>query len=281
MDFEAVDIDEVRSYWNSRPCNIKHSPAPVGSKEYFDQVEARKYFVEPHIPGFAQFQRWAGKKVLEIGCGIGTDTINFARAGANVTAVDLSEVSLDLARRRAEIYGLGERVDFLVADAENLSQYLDPQPYDLVYSFGVVHHSPHPERIMDQVRHHFLRRGSTVKVMVYHRNSWKVLSILLRGRGAFWKLNELIAESSEAQSGSPVTYAYSRRSVASLFHGLEVTDMFVEHIFPYRVEDYIRYRYRREWYFQLIPGTLFRKLERAVGWHLCVTARCPEPSELL
>ena len=63
--------------------------------------EKRKYFVEPHIPAFAQFERWKGKKVLEVGCGIGTDAINFARAGARVTAVDLSDESLKLAKQRA------------------------------------------------------------------------------------------------------------------------------------------------------------------------------------
>ena len=77
MSFEAVKIERVQDYWNERPCNIRHSSSPVGSQQYFDEVEARKYFVEPHIPGFAQFERWQGKRVLEIGCGIGTDTINF------------------------------------------------------------------------------------------------------------------------------------------------------------------------------------------------------------
>ena len=93
--FQDVPITKVSDYWNSRPCNIAHSAQPVGSREYFDEVEVRKYFVEPHIPAFAEFDRWKGKRVLEIGCGIGTDTINFARGGADVTAVDLTEKSLD------------------------------------------------------------------------------------------------------------------------------------------------------------------------------------------
>src|ERR1700739_216053 len=129
-------IAEVRKYCDDRPCNIRHSSKPIGSRESFDEVEARKYFVEPHIPRFADFERWQGKRVLEIGCGIGTDTINFARNGARVTAVDLSGKSIEVARRRAEVYGCGDRVDFYVANAEELTCSVPVEPYDLVYSFG-------------------------------------------------------------------------------------------------------------------------------------------------
>jgi 2-polyprenyl-3-methyl-5-hydroxy-6-metoxy-1,4-benzoquinol methylase len=273
--FAEVSIEKVRAYWNSRPCNIRHSPEPVGTKLYFDQVEARKYLVEPHIPAFADFERWKGKRVLEIGCGIGTDTINFARAGATVTAVDLSEESLAVARKRAEIFELTDRITFYQANAEELSAVVPAQPYDLVYSFGVIHHTPHPELVLQQVRANYVKEGSTVKIMVYHRNSWKVLWILLvYGKGQFWKLDRLIAEYSEAQSGCPITYSYSRRQGRNLLerYGLHVSNISVDHIFAYRIPDYVEYRYVREWYWRWMPESMFRWFERRFGWHLCITA---------
>ena len=145
-------IADVQRYWDARPCNIRHSTKPVGSKEYFDEVEARKYFVEPHIPAFADFDRWRGKRVLEVGCGIGTDSINFARAGANLTAVELSGESLRIAAQRAEVMGVADRIRFVQANAEELTSALDDEPYDLVYSFGVIHHTPHPERALAEMR---------------------------------------------------------------------------------------------------------------------------------
>jgi 2-polyprenyl-3-methyl-5-hydroxy-6-metoxy-1,4-benzoquinol methylase len=98
-------------------------------------VEARKYFVEYHIPAFAEFERWRGKRVLEIGFGIGTDTINFARAGAQVTAVDLSEKSVELARKRATVFGLEDCIRFRTGNAEQLSSFVPLEPYDLIYSW--------------------------------------------------------------------------------------------------------------------------------------------------
>jgi SAM-dependent methyltransferase len=273
--FAEVPVGRVETYWNNRPCNIRHSPKPIGTKEYFDEVEARKYFVESHIPRLAEFERWRGKKVLEIGCGIGTDTINFARHGARVTAVDLTEKSLEVARQRAEVFGLASSIQFIQANAEELSSFVPVEPYDLVYSFGVIHHTPHPERVIQQIRK-YVRPGSSVRIMVYNRWSWKVLWILFAyGKGQVWKLNRWIAEYSEAQTGCPVTYSYSRAEGKKLLedHGFRVNELFVDHIFPYRIPEYVQYRYKKVWYFRWMPSILFRWLERMFGWHLCLIAQ--------
>jgi ubiquinone/menaquinone biosynthesis C-methylase UbiE len=267
-------VVEVQRYWDSRPCNIRHSPKPVGSKEYFDEVEARKYLVEPHIPTFAEFERWRGKRVLEVGCGIGTDSINFARAGAELTAVDLSGESLAIARQRAEVMGVADRISFRQANAEELTSVVDDGPYDLVYSFGVIHHTPHPERALAQMRD-LAAPGSTLKLMVYHRRSWKVFWILaLQERGRFWKADELIAKHSEAQTGCPVTFAYTRGEARELVerNGFRLRELEVDHVFPYKIDDYVEYRYVKEPYFRWLPERLFRAFERRFGWHLLLTA---------
>ena len=273
-NFINVPIADVRDYWNRRPCNVRHSTAEIGTREYFDQVEARKYLVEPHIPGFADFAQWKNKKVLEIGCGIGTDTMNFARAGAHVTAVDLSSESLKLAKKRAEVFGLEDRVEFYEANAERLSDFVPPQAYDLVYSFGVIHHSPHPHEIVKQITDNYVDSSTTLKLMVYYRYSWKVFWMLVQEKGRFWKLDEIIAKHSEAQTGCPVTYSYTRDSLTKLIGDrFEIKDMFVDHIFPYQIPKYVKYEYVKEWYWRMLPDAVFRQLEKKLGWHLCVTAK--------
>jgi SAM-dependent methyltransferase len=267
-------IERVQEFWDRRPCNIRHSPREVGTREYFDEVENRKYFVEPHIPRFAEFERWRDKKVLEIGCGIGTDTVNFARHGALVTAVELSRRSLEVAQQRIRVYGLEDQARFYHGNAEEMTSVVPVESFDLVFSFGVIHHTPSPERVIDQIKN-YVHPGSTVKLMVYHRYSWKVLWIILNyGKGQFWRASELVARYSEAQEGCPVTFSYTKNEMRNLLtrHGFRIIEMWVDHIFPYRISDYVQYRYKWVWYFRLTPRRIFHWLERHFGWHLCVSA---------
>ncbi len=273
MNFKKVSIDQVINFWDKRPCNIRHSFSKVGTKKYFDEVEKRKYFVEFHIPKFADFERWKDKEVLEIGCGIGTDTINFARAGASVTAVEISKQSLDLAKKRAKIFKLDKKIKFYLANAEKLSKIVPVKKYDLIYSFGVIHHTPHPEKIINEIKK-YCHPETVVKIMIYYRYSWKVLWILLKyGKGVFWKLDSLVAENSEAATGSPVSYIYSKSQATELMEGFDILEITVDHIFPYKVSEYIKYKYNKVWYFKYLPNFLFRILEKNFGWHLLITTK--------
>lgn len=267
-------IDEVRQYWNRRPCNIRHSRAEVGTRSYFDEVEARKYFVEPHIPGFAQFERWRGRKVLEIGCGIGTDSINFARHGARVTVIDVSNESLALCRKRFAEYGLTAR--FYQGNAEQLDRIVPVEQYDLVYSFGVIHHTPDPAQVLDKIKK-YMGPQSEIRLMLYSKWCWKTAWIVLRyGKARFWKAARLIAEHSEAQTGCPVTYTYTFNELRNgLLKDYAIQSVRKDHIFPYVIGKYVNHEYERVWYFRWLPAPVFRALERLLGWHTLVVATLP------
>jgi SAM-dependent methyltransferase len=231
----------------------------VGTREYFDEVEARKYFVEPHIPAFAQFPRWAGAQVLEIGCGIGTDAVNFARHGARYTGVDLSDVSLALARQRFDVYGLDGT--FLCHNAEDLDRALPHGAFDLVYSFGVIHHTPDPRAAIASARR-LVRPGGELRLMLYARDSWKAIMI------------EAGFDQPEAQSGCPIALTYSLDEVRRLLDGsFEVVETKQAHIFPFVVEKYVRYEYELQPWFKAMPPAMFDALQTRLGWHLLIVAR--------
>ena len=261
MNDTLPTIGEVQQFWDARPCNVRHSPLKIGSLEYFDQVEWRRYFVEPHIKDFAQFSQWAGKQVLEVGCGIGTDAVCFSRAGAEYVGIELSEVSAEIARSRLQLYGLDGRI--LVGDAENLAIHLGPESsFDLVYSFGVIHHTPSPLAVLRQIRSLISPEGE-LRIMLYARHSWKAAMISAG------------LDQPEAAFGCPIAYQYSREEAQTLVEsaGFSVTDIRQAHIFPYQIERYLEYDYVREPWFDAMPSAVFKALEESLGWHLLIRAK--------
>ena len=156
-------IEEVETYWNNRPCNIKHSNKSVGTPSYYKDVRRRKYKVESHIPKFASFKKYRGKDVLEIGCGIGTDAESFTQAGANYTGIDISAESVIIAQKRLPTANIS---------VANIETWCSDKKYDLIYSWGVLHHTPNIHSALANIRK-MLRPGGEIKMMVYSTWSWK------------------------------------------------------------------------------------------------------------
>jgi SAM-dependent methyltransferase len=254
----TATIEDVKKFWNDRPCNVKHSSKEVGTKEYFNEVEKKKFFVEPHIIGFTDFANWEGKKVLEIGCGLATAGINFASFGADYTGVELSESSLELARKRFEVYN--KTAEFYSGDAEELSSFVPVETYDLIYSFGVIHHSPHPEKIIFEIKK-YMNENSVLKIMLYAKDSWKNYMI------------ESGLDQPEAQYGCPIAKTYTKQDVVELLEEYEVLSIEQDHIFPYQVEPYKKGEYLKQPWFESMPDKMFRTLEKNLGWHLLITAK--------
>ena len=172
---ETAKID-VKRYWENEVCGTRNLALDV------DRYERNRAAFEPFIAAFADYGKYAGRDVLEIGVGGGADYIKFLRAGARITGIDLTEAAVGFVRTRLE--GMSLKGDVRVADAEKLS-FADAT-FDLVYSYGVLHHSPDTARALAEA-HRVLRPGGELKVMVYADFSMAGLMLwvvhgLLKGR---------------------------------------------------------------------------------------------------
>jgi len=177
---------QVRDFWNRRPCGTEVTTEEKYSIPYFEHIENYRYNVEPHIFSFAQFTRFHEKRVLEVGVGAGTDFLQWARAGAHAYGIDLTPEGIEHVQQRLRLYGLKAQ-ELRVADAESLPYPEDS--FDLVYSWGVIHHSPNTIKALEEMIR-VTRPGGMCKIMVYNRHSlgafylW-VKHALLKGRP--WK----------------------------------------------------------------------------------------------
>src|SRR3954469_7162486 len=286
--------DRVREFWQQHPCGTKFSDAAMGSHDFFERVEAHRYEKEWHIPAAANFAATRGLKVLEIGCGLGTDGAQFARAGAEYTGIDLTEAAIDLARRRFSLFGL--QGEFRVSDAENLD-FADAS-FDLVYSHGVLHHTPDIAAAVHEI-HRVLKPGGRAVVMLYHRGSYnyrvgirvlrragagllrsengiKVVHRLtgepldslrehatsLRNANENFSAAELLNESTDG-AGNPLALVFSRRQARELFKTFSEVEL--------------RAYFLNKRFIPLIGNLLPRSVESALaarwGWHLWIYAR--------
>ena len=176
--------DKVHDFWNRQSCDTHIANSQKHTQEYFEEVENYRYYDQPFIHAFAQFPRYRGKNVLEIGFGAGTDFIQWLRSGAIATGVDLTEEGFENLRHRIQIYDLPEPKNLRVENAENLS--FESNSFDLVYSFGVLHHCANTNKALSEAVR-VLKPNGELKIMLYNRrsilalNTW-VRHALLKGR---------------------------------------------------------------------------------------------------
>ena len=284
-----------REFWTGYQPGFRFARSAVGTREFFDEVTAQRYALEPHIPEVVRFERWVDRDVLEAGCGIGTDGAQFAAAGARYTGLDFSPSAIDLARRRFDLEGLPGR--FVTGSITDLP--FPDDTFDLVFSHGVIHHVRSTEKAAKEFER-VLKPGGTALVMVYHRRSLNYYVSIMLVRRLFVALlvlpgftgvvsrltgepedvveghrrllsehglryildNQLFLSHNTDGPGNPLSKVYSRSEGARLFSP------------GFQTNTSVRYMNLR-----LYPGGTrlsgtrsVAYLERRIGWHLYVEA---------
>jgi SAM-dependent methyltransferase len=202
----------VHDYWNKAACGENLYLRTTDRQGYIAQ-SAKRYQLEPIILQFAKFEDTSGKKVLEIGVGLGADHQKFAEAGSDLYGIDLTKRAVDHTCRRLELFGLSSTLK--VGDSEQLD--FPDQSFDLVYSWGVIHHSPDTPKAIAEI-YRVLKSGGQAKVMIYHY--WSMVGLMLWLRYALmtgrpWlSLRCIYANYLE----SPGTKAYSYLQARNLFN---------------------------------------------------------------
>jgi ubiquinone/menaquinone biosynthesis C-methylase UbiE len=218
---EKEKLEAIRQ-WTNDPCGAVYSEKyPEGSKEFFEATIKNRY--EQYAPWLKKLIDGIdvkGKTVLEIGCGVGIDLLSFARNGAKVIGLDLTPKHIELATKLFEVYGFSG--DFINGDAESLT--IPSASVDIVYSFGVLHHTPDIDKAVSEI-YRVLKPGGQGVVGLYHKNSWhyRVNVIIIHGlfkRKLFkMSIDELLSSCIEvSRSGArPLVNVYSASDCRRMF----------------------------------------------------------------
>ncbi|MEX0849063.1 MAG: methyltransferase domain-containing protein [Candidatus Dependentiae bacterium] len=210
---------QVKAYWNKASCGTEYILKEKYTLAYFQEIEQHRYTIEPEIFSFAQFPRWHGKEMLEVGIGAGTDFTQWVRSGAVAHGIDLTQEAIYNTQKRLSLFGLSAK-EVKVADAEHIP-YQDNR-FDLTYSWGVIHHSPDMEQCLSEIIR-VTRPGGTIKLMIYNKHSLfafyrYLLAGLFKGR-PFAKWDDILFDHQE----SPGTKAYTSKEIKKMLKKYPVT----------------------------------------------------------
>ena len=261
--------DQVQRQWNNDPAGSHYVvEAPAHTKEWFLEAEQHRYVsYAPWMPETMEFDRHGGEDVLEIGGGMGTDLAQFARHGARVTDLDLSSGHLTLAKENFVVRGLHGR--FIQQDAETLD--FEDNTFDLVYSNGVLHHTPNTHHVVREILR-ILKPGGKVIAMFYAEDSlhyWRNLMWnigVLEGQLRKYSMGEIMSrtvERSDNAAAHPLVKAYTKRRLSQLFEGFVDRSIVQRQMEPSAVPRVLRFVPRAD-------------LGRVMGWNLVIKARKPK-----
>lgn len=210
---DKAGTGKIKAFWEQGP-----PMGFIGESYSYEEKREFRYSLQDYMHEVFHFENFAGKKVLEIGCGAGIDSAEFARNGAIVTSTDFAERSVQATKELLKEASLP--VNVVQADATNL-QFKD-ESFDCVYSFGVLHHIPNIEKALSEIKR-VLKPGGQVMVMLYNRDSLLYGYSIVYLRGIKEKylekltMDELIARFSERKEDNPYTKVYSKAEARELF----------------------------------------------------------------
>lgn len=262
----GINKDELRKFWDSEPCGTRY----LESQDDFATHSKARYSLEPFIPGFAQFASSKGLRVLEVGVGMGADYLEWLKAGGVAIGIDISLGSIAKAERRCELAGFVP--ELAVSDAENLA--FPDRTFDIVYSYGVMHHSSDVQRCIDEAWR-VLKSGGQAKIMLYHHPSLTGFMLWLRfGLTRGKSMREAVYQNLE----SPGTKSFTKAEMLGMMRSFEHVRL--EQVFSpgdlllNRPSPRFRGRFY-ETIWSLFPRFLVRRFCRHLGLFVLITAQKP------
>jgi ubiquinone/menaquinone biosynthesis C-methylase UbiE len=213
---------QVKEHWEQETCGTRYGDAQ-DRRTYFSQITTARYELEPYLPAFAGFSEAGGKRVLEIGVGAGSDFQNWCAHALHVTGVDLTEGAINLTRERLELNSISpSQYSLRTADAENLP--FPDNSFDLVYSWGVLHHTPDTRRAFQEVMR-VLKPGGAIKAMIYHVPSWVGLLLYLSHGIARGRVGLTMKGAIFDHLESPGTKAYTLREAEEMVRSVGLREI--------------------------------------------------------
>jgi ubiquinone/menaquinone biosynthesis C-methylase UbiE len=262
IDLSQVTTDDVKNFWQDNPLCVQGNPYEPGSKEFFDFFNVQREAIEsiPYSYSLHEYKDFKDKKVLDVGCGNGYVLSHYAKEGANVFGVDITQAGIHLCNKRFDYLDL--KGDFRVADAQSLPFQNDT--FDCVCSMGVLHHVPNTQKALDEIWR-VLKPGGRLILMFYHSHSAKYqfkysVYSWFTGKSRQQLVNEFDGV------GNPKGTVYSRRELGNMLSKFIEIQMHVGYL---QTSDIILRGAR------FFPDKFFAPLAGLLGWNLYAKARKP------